>query len=253
MDLEAWRALHRSRFPELPFDCGNRVDPGVIHSTDLRDWSRRGTTPDQYRIEAYVDRFDLKAKRILHIGIGNSGLAKRFHRRTGEIIGTSIDEPELELARSLALPNYRVVAHNKYSGDEHTVPGRFDFIVDNNLTSACCCLTHLAQLFAFFDAKLAADGQIVTDLEGLAWVPQDANPRWSFSFDDLAAVAPLASLSRYRINRHVCVIARVPPPRARLLPLTRHHLRQARFIPGKVIGVCRRGLRLMLRPGANAR
>jgi hypothetical protein len=43
----------------------------------LRNWSQKWTTPDQLRIERYIDRFDLRSKRILHIGIGNSGLARR--------------------------------------------------------------------------------------------------------------------------------------------------------------------------------
>lgn len=244
MVVDAWRALHRSRFPELRFDCGNRTDPGVIDGPHMRDWSARGTTPDQYRIEAYVDRFDLKASRILHIGIGNSGLARRFHQRTGEIVGTSIDEPELSLARSLALPNYRAVLHNKYAGHDDAVPGKFDFIVDNNPASACCCVTHLAQLFAFLAAKLAEGGQIVTDREGLAWIPEGANPRWSFTFDDLAAVASVAGLSLYRVNRNVCVLARSQPAKAPLLPLLRHHVRQA---PRTLLRICKRGLRRVLR------
>ena len=77
----AWRKLHEERFSELPFDCGNDISPGIIYGPDLRDWSAKATTPDQYRIEKFIDRFDLRDKRVLHVGIGNSGLAKRFHRR----------------------------------------------------------------------------------------------------------------------------------------------------------------------------
>jgi len=136
---EAWRSLRDRRFPDLPLDCGNPGNPGVRYSIDLRDWSAKATTPDQKRIEHYIDRYDLRRKRVLHIGIGNSGLAQRFARRVKEIVGTTIDEPEMAVARSLAIPNYRFVLHNKYSGDDAAVEGTFDFILDNNPTSPCCC------------------------------------------------------------------------------------------------------------------
>src|SRR3954471_10645840 len=94
----AWRELHELRFPELPFDCRNNDDPGILYGPDLRDWSAKATTPDQYRIEKYIDRFDLRDKRLLHIGVGNSGLARRFHRRVDEMVGTTIDEPDIKVA-----------------------------------------------------------------------------------------------------------------------------------------------------------
>src|SRR3954466_6599598 len=150
--LSAWRELHRARFPELPFDCGNSSDPGVRYCEDLRDWSDKATTPDQRRVEHFIDRFDLRDKRVLHIGIGNSGLAKRFHRRVKEIVGTTIDEPEIRVAQALELPNYIAILHNKYSGRNEGVRGRFAIIVDNNPTSPCCCIRHLAVLFEFFSA-----------------------------------------------------------------------------------------------------
>ena len=133
--IERWRALQTQRFPELPFDCGKCADPGVRFSEELRDWSDKATTPDQRRMELYIDRYDLREKRILHIGIGNSGLARRFQGRVAEIVGTTIDEPEIKVAEALGLPNYRFVLHNKFSGDNQALAGSFDFILDNNPTS----------------------------------------------------------------------------------------------------------------------
>src|SRR5438309_7963833 len=104
----AWRELYKLRFSDLPFDCGNANDPGIIYGPDLRDWSTKATTPDQYRIERYIDRFDLRDKRLLHVGIGNSGLAKRFHGRVKEIVGTTIDEPDIRVAQALSYPNYSI-------------------------------------------------------------------------------------------------------------------------------------------------
>ena len=241
---KAWRELQGSRFPELPLDCGNRRDPGVIYSEDLRDWSDKATTPDQYRIEKYIDRFDLRNKRLLHIGIGNSGLARRFHRRVKEIVGTTIDEPEVKVALSLDLPNYTLVLHNKYSGEQDIVPGKFDFIVDNNPTSPCCCFSHLADLFDFYSEKLADGGQVVTDLQGLAWVPEDSDPRWGFDFDDLAAVAEAAGFSAFRANGKVYVLSRSPPTSPRNLALSRHLWRRAKKLPGQIV---KHGPRLIAR------
>jgi hypothetical protein len=227
---DRWRALHRRRFADLPFDCGNRSDPGIIYSEDLRDWSDKATTPDQYRMEAYIDRYDLREKRVLHVGVGNSGLARRFHRRVREIVGTTIDEPELKVARSLALSNYQVVLHNKYSGRAEDQLGHFDFILDNNPTSPCCCITHLAQLFDFYTARLAPAGQIVSDREGLEWVPDGSSSRWSFSFEDLEAIAALAELEAYRITGNVFVLSRCAPPAAGFVPLARHSFRRVSIL-----------------------
>jgi hypothetical protein len=230
-----WFELHQNRFRDLPLDCGNTKDPGVIYSEDLRDWSDKATTPDQARIERYIDQYDLNRKRILHIGIGNSGLARRFHGRVRAIVGTTIDEPEMIVARSMGFPNYSFVVHNKFSGENDAVDGEFDFILDNNPTSPCCCLRHLAALFEFYAAKLGPDGQIVTDRQGLGWVPDDSNPRWSFDFDDLAAAAATVGFSAYRVNRTIYVLSRRPPPAPDFIPLSRHLWRRARKLPGQIV------------------
>jgi hypothetical protein len=232
---DRWRGLHDQHFPELPFDCGNSVAPGVRYSEDLRDWSAKATTPDQRRIETYVDRYDLRQKRLLHIGIGNSSLASRFHERVKEIVGTTIDEPEMNVARSLGLPNYRFLLHNKYSGRNEEVEGKFDFILDNNPTSPCCCFRHLAEMLEFYSDKLAAGGQIVTDSEGLGWVPLGSNPRLSFDFDDLSAVARASGLSAYRANRTVYVLCHSSPPQPDLTSWLRHIGRRVRALPGQIV------------------
>jgi hypothetical protein len=227
VSADEWRELQQRRFPELPFDCGNSNDPGIVDSPDFRDWTGKKTTADQRRIERYVDRYDLGDKRLLHIGIGNSDLAKRLHRRAREIVGTTVDQREIDLARSLSLPNYTVVEDNKYSAHHEAVTGRFHFIIDNNPTSACCCFTHLAQLFGFFDAKLAGGGQIVTDREGLGWTVGGVNPRWSFDLEDLAAVAALAGFSARRANRNTYILFREAPEAPHLASLLRHTLRRS--------------------------
>ncbi len=250
---DAWRRLQQSRFPDLPLDCGEQANPGVTYSEDLRDWSDKAKTPDQARMEQYLDRFDLRGKRILHIGIGDSGLARRFHHRAREIVGTTIDNPEMKVARSLAIPGYRFLVHNKYSGGCDEIEGGFDFILDNNLTSPCCCMRHLSDMFDFYATKLADDGQIVTDSQGLGWVPNETNPRWSFDFNDLTAAAETAGFSVYRMSSHTYVVARALPQRPDGLSLAQHWLRRGRRLPGQIArhgpGRINRALRRAVKQG----
>jgi hypothetical protein len=232
---EPWRELHRSRFNELPLDCGDSDSPGVIYNPELRDWSDKATTTDQARMERYIDRYDLRGARILHIGIGNSGLAKRFYTRVREIVGTTIDEPEMEVARALPLPNYSFVMHNKYSGRNGVVDGKFDFILDNNLTSPCCCIRHLAVLFEFYAEKLAGGGQVVTDRQGLEWVPPASQLRWGFDLGDLRAVSAVAGFSVFPMTNSVYVLAYSAPPDPGLRSRVANRLRRAAKLPGRIV------------------
>jgi len=233
---DAWLELHRTRFPELPLDCGNLLDAGIVYSEDLRDWSAKVTTPDQARMERHIDRYDLRVSRVLHIGIGNSGFARRFHGRVRDIVGTTIDEPEIRVARALALPNYDVVMHNKYSGQDEAIEGTFDFILDNNPTSPCCCVRHLSDMVELYAARLAPNGQIVTDRLGLGWIPETSSRRWSFDFDDLAAVAAAAGLKAFRGTGSVYVLSRSAPLQPGLLSRFRHIVRRMAALPGRIIG-----------------
>ena len=140
----------------------------------------------------------------------------------------------MKVARSLALPRYNHVLHNKFSPWQGVVEGKFDFILDNNPTSPCCCVRHLAALFDFYEAKLAEGGQIVTDRQGLRWVPQGTDPRWGLSFDDLALVAAVAGFSAFRMNKTVYVLSRKLPHKPGVAPFCRHLLRRARSWPRKV-------------------
>jgi hypothetical protein len=65
-------------------------------------------------------------------------------------------------------------------------------------------------------------------------VPKDSNKRWSFDFDDLAAVAGAAGFSAFRMNRSVYVLSRSAPARPDLLSIVRHALRRAGMLPGQI-------------------
>jgi hypothetical protein len=225
--------LHSSRFARLPVDCGRDRDPGVLEPEGWQDWTSKHTTPDQLRIEAYLGRFDLSDKSILHVGIGNSGFATRFATRARRIVGTSIVPAEVEHGASLGLRNYRTVLHNKYSGRDSAVRGTFDFIVDNNPTGYCCCLSHFAAALHFYAARLAPDGQLLTDRRGLAWTPdsEGRNRRWEFSFADFAAAARCVGLGAYRMSGDIFALApgrpEAPPGHVRLQALIKSAFERA--------------------------
>ena len=228
IDRTALHSLHTERFADLPFDCGEELEPGIADADEWRDWSAMPSTPDQLRIESYLDRFDLGGRAILHIGSGNSLLAERFAGRAERIVGTTVVPGEVLRGEALGLANYRVLLHNKYGGAAELAGKRFDFIVDNNPATFCCCLTHFARLIEFYANALESDGQMVTDRVGLGWTMKGANPRWGFSFEDLAAVARLAGLGTFSHGRETIVVARVPPAQPTLGSQARRALRRIR-------------------------
>lgn len=205
--------LKAARFPELPLRCESPHEPGIDETDEWRDWTALETTPDQFRIERYLSHLRLANKSILHVGIGNSGLARRFSRRAGRIVGTTITENEARHGAEQSLPNYTVELHNKYSGRALASPGPFDFIVDNNPTTFCCCLEHLMVMLRFYESSLADKGQFLTDRAGLGWVVSapGSNPRWKFSFEDLAAVSAKVGLRAYAIDNDIMALARERP------------------------------------------
>lgn len=228
MDRRQYSELHQNRFSDLPLDCG-ASSPGVIDTEEWRDWSELHATADQLRIEDHLDRLGVARKAILHIGIGSSGLAKRFARQASRIVGTTIIPAEAEAGARAQLPNYSAVLHNKYSGKADIVPGRFDFIVDNNPTSFCCCFEHLGEMLRFYAEKLADDGQILTHRIGLGWHIEapEAHERWSFDLEDLSAVASSVGLTAYQVDHDIYVLARTPPRTPSVATITTYYVRKA--------------------------
>jgi hypothetical protein len=200
-------------FQELPARCDNNDSPGLDEVEMWRDWSLLDTTPDQIRIEKFLTRSNIFRKRILHVGIGNSSLAKKMSRFSCDILGITISKDEISNAERLNISNYKYIIHNKYSNSKLKFGDSFDYIVDNNPTTFCCCLDHLMTMMRFYANNLSEDGQILCDLIGLGWVvsTQGANPRWNFSFDDIAIVARQVGLNAYRKDRFTIVLSRRPP------------------------------------------
>ena len=168
------------RFHHLAYDCGELVSPGVDETEEWQDFSGRETTNDQLRIEDIIDKNAMAyGGSLLHVGIGNSGLAERFHRKFRKIAGITIQQGELNRAVSLRIPHYDVRHYNKYSaGLAEVFGGKFDIIVDNNPTSFCCCCMHLNSMMRNYAEMLKGGGLLLSDRVGLKWVTQPNNKGW---------------------------------------------------------------------------
>lgn len=199
-----------TRFAALPADCGNEAVPGTDESPRNRDWSARPTTRDQARIEEVIAPLLMPQSRLLHVGIGNSGLARRFCGQVAQVDGVTISHAEIEQANSLHLPNYIVRLLNKYGRDFATLIGPYDFILDNNPTTFACCRAHFARMMQTYAAMLALGGILVTDKAGLKHLASDNSTlaRWSFSSADWLSLAQVMGLACERHGETVLILRR---------------------------------------------
>ncbi len=184
----------------VPF-CGQLENPGVAQDdASLVDYSQMtGCTPDQARIEVVLESIDLRDRRLLHVGIGNSSLALRCHGRCRQIDGITLSSRERDKALALKLANYRALCANKYgSGLPAVIQGPYDFIIDNNLASFACCGFHLLLMFSNYRLLLNDGGQVLTDQQGMDWVVRDV--RWRLRFNDLVEIGRRLSMNVVRVT-----------------------------------------------------
>jgi chitin disaccharide deacetylase len=177
----------RSTYASCVDECGTDSDPGLHNDLpDAADWDwvARATTIDQLRIEAVLEASDLRGKYLLHVGIGNSSLAQRFAKMAAWIDGITISRAEKAHAESLCIPNYTVVVASKYDpAFSGSLPRKYDFIVDNNLSSYACCKKHFQKMMGSYARLLNPKGMILTDRRGMEWTLGD--PRWKLTYHDL--------------------------------------------------------------------
>jgi hypothetical protein len=171
-----------TRIDALPRWCGLRDSNGVDELPEWQDWTHRETTPDQERIEGMLEAECLAGRVLLHVGIGNSSLARRLHGSAEAIDGITLQENELRHAVNLGLSGYRVRKETKYAANLAIRLGRqYDFIVDNNPTAFCCCRWHLSTMLANYSEMLKPLGVILSDTVGLAWATQPNDARWKLT------------------------------------------------------------------------
>lgn len=144
-------------------------------------WENREITSDEFEIINFLENsYDLRAKSILHIGIGNSFFAKKFFKN--QIYGITISQKEIDLAYSLRLSNYKVFLCDKYSLNfkEKLNNISFDLIVDTNLKSYSCCQDSFNFYMENLFYKLKKKGTLITSKNGMNWY-KNLKPKLSFN------------------------------------------------------------------------
>lgn len=188
------KLMPRKRFLDMVEVCGiYDFDRKNLELTAIDDsgpelifnWSEKHTTPDQLRIEDVFGAFAHSSAKVLHVGVGNSGLAQRWNQRVSSIVGTTISRHEMEAARAANLANYSVHLINKYSPRMLQLPGDYDFIIDNNPNLAPCCKFHFLNLWSNYRELLKPGGMFMTDIAGLGWVLPGSDPGWRLDDRDL--------------------------------------------------------------------
>lgn len=199
-------ALDLARWRGVPRWCG-RARPGVGgENPNVVDYAARETTPDQKRIEDALEPRVCATSRILHVGIGNSSLARRFAPRVARIVGLTVSGQELRRARELDIPNYEALLLNKYSAELAALPGTFDFVVDNNPASFGCCVGHVERMLDTYCDLLGPGGLLLTDAAGLDWCYGDGAMK--LDFDDLQALGERYPLEALRLSAQVFALRR---------------------------------------------
>jgi hypothetical protein len=195
--------LQRHRFRDVPLLCSSLDNPGIDEIAEWQVWIDKNTTPDQIRIEDYLLRIIKSEDAILHVGVGNSSLAKKVCPHGTFVLGTTIHEEEKFYADSSRIQNYVVLLANKYSNDMNLIDHRFDFIVDNNPSSFACCLYHFCSMLVAYRRLLRRGGSILTADPGMGWVINDGNPNWALKWDDWVLIASALGLSANRVDKFV--------------------------------------------------
>ncbi len=135
-------------------------------------WENKNETDDEKYIVNYLNTNPetLQNKNILHVGIGNSYVARRllFYNK---IDGISLSQDELNLVSKLNLSNYNFFFQNKYAkkkifADKLKI---YDLIIDVNLKSFTCCDIAFNQMFKSYVEIINTNGKIITSRSGLKW------------------------------------------------------------------------------------
>ena len=163
------------------FNC-NCSKPSFL-SKKYSYWEDRETTTDERQIidEILKDKF-LINKNILHIGIGNSELAKTLDS-SNKIYGISISNSEINYAKSLNLENYIIFFCDKYSIKLSNIFQniKFNLIIDTNLKSYSCCQNAFDFMMENLFNYLEPGGKIITSINGMKWF-KTLKPKLSFNY-----------------------------------------------------------------------
>lgn len=128
------------------------------------NWTHMPTTEDQKCIEAVLPKYVHKNAVWLHIGIGNSSLAKLYAPQIKQLDGITVVQEEIDTAPKF--DNYSVRLCNKHSKD--LLNGKFyDAVIDTTPCGHACCWKHFRDYLK--NVFFLTNGVYLTDKIGLAW------------------------------------------------------------------------------------
>jgi hypothetical protein len=158
-------------------DCG--IEPLVSRhdllesqtSHALFDFSDCLPTKDQQEINLWLSGQNIDGRAILHMGAGNSSVASQSEA-AASVLAVTVAANEKHHGDSLSLDNYEVLFENKHNAAfaAFIADKKFDYILDNNLSSFVCCQQHFLAYIAALVNALADDGVLVTHWLGMQWV-----------------------------------------------------------------------------------
>jgi len=146
-------------------------------------WENNEATNDEKDVITFLKNDDLfNNKRILHVGIGSSYIAKNL-KNFKKIDGISISKNEIDLAKKYNIDNYEVFFQNKYCQNNilNKDLSSYDIIIDINIKSFACCDKAFENLFETYSKILNTNGIIISSKAGMKWSRQ-IKPVLSFSF-----------------------------------------------------------------------
>lgn len=125
-------------------------------------WVERKTTKDQEKIEYYLEQNIKPNNTILHIGVGNSSLAKKINKKIKKIDGITIIEEEKNNGDALKIHNYQISIINKNNTNQLAeIKNTYDYIVDNDIAAYSCCKKHFEEMMKFYTTILSQEGKIL--------------------------------------------------------------------------------------------
>ncbi|MGO1068195.1 hypothetical protein [Lysobacter sp. CA199] len=188
-------------------DCGREPDVATHHAADqfaswpLLDYSDCDPTEDQAAINRWLTGADLGGRDVLHVGTGNSSVARLLAGKARRVESVTVAHNEWQHGSRLGLPDYGVHLLNKHSlaFAGRFEPAAFDCILDNNLASFACCQRHLERYFETLVRLLRPDGFVLTHWLGMQWTldvgVDDVEPVWRLDAGKLRAIASAYGLS----------------------------------------------------------
>jgi hypothetical protein len=146
--------------------------PWPVEPNQETGWLGREPTVDEQEIADWIASRKLPEK-ILHVGVGNAYLTKRFGARISQ--GLTKDGGEKLYAESVGLP---AILCNKYDVASYgsLLAGPFDCIVDANIRSYSCCDRHFLDFMNLMHRSLTPDGRLITSRRGLDYLVPTSLP-----------------------------------------------------------------------------